>query len=482
MGQEINTATFVDSDFVRFSELMQQEMKVLEQWFREEKFTAGVRMCGLELEGWLVDERFSPAPKNAEFLEQLKHPLVGAELAKFNFELNTAPRKLGGESNALSRLHKEISDIWDACRKQANVQGMHALTIGVMPTLEEGMLNVENMTVSKRYEALNQQLFNSRAHVPLSFRIDEGEGIHIEQPDMMLEAASTSLQVHLKVGQEEAVRCYNASILASAPLVAASANSPYLYGRALWDESRIAIFERSVPSGNLRDADGRVIRRAGFGTGYAKESLFEPFAENLALYPPILPEVQWDATEPLPHVRLHNGTVWRWNRPILGFDGGDPQKPHLRIEHRTMAAGPSLPDVVANAAYYLGLTFELMSQPTPPEQYLPFEVARENFYNAAKYGLDANIRTSDGSLNNMRQFSVDVLLPLARKGLERLGIQCSDIEAYIDGVMEPRLRSGQNGANWQKSFVTKYGSDMRVMLREYILRQESGEPVHLWEV
>ncbi|MBM3617089.1 MAG: hypothetical protein FJX23_00930 [Alphaproteobacteria bacterium] len=482
MGQEINTTVFVESDFDRFAELMRQETKVLEQWFREERFSAGVRMCGLELEAWLADERFSPAPKNAEFLEKLNHPLVGAELAKFNFELNTSPRKLGEDSNALSRLHTEVSDIWEACFKQAKAQGLHALTIGVMPTLEEGMLNVENMTVSKRYEALNQQLFNSRAHVPLSFHIDEGEGIHIEQPDMMLEAASTSLQVHLKVGQEEAVRCYNASIIASAPLVAASANSPYLYGRALWDESRIAIFERSVPSGHLRDENGRELRRAGFGTGYAKESLFEPFAENIALYPPILPEIQWDATEPLPHVRLHNGTVWRWNRPILGFDGGDPEKPHLRIEHRTMSAGPSLMDVVANAAYYLGLTFELMNQPTPPEQYLPFEVARENFYNAAKFGLDANIRASDGSLNNMRQFSLDVLLPLARKGLVRLGIKESEIEIYLDGVIEPRLRSGQNGANWQKSFVARYGSDMRVMVREYTAMQESNLPVHSWEL
>lgn len=482
MGQEINTVAFADADFDRFSEIMRQETTVLERWFADERFCKGTRMCGLELEAWLADSRFSPAPENAEFLEGLKHPLVGAELAKFNFELNTSPMKLGEDCTALSSLHTELSSIWSACEEQAQKMGLHALTIGVMPTLEEGMLNVDNMTVSKRYEALNQQLFNSRANVPLSFRISEGETIHIEQPDMMLEAASTSLQVHLKVGQEEAVRCYNASIIASAPLVAASANSPYLYGRALWDESRIAIFERSVPSGALRDANGHVVRRAGFGTGYAKDSLFEPFAENLALYPPILPEIQWDATEPLPHIRLHNGTIWRWNRPILGFDGGDVTKPHLRIEHRTMSAGPSLLDAVANAAYYLGLTFEMMSQPTPPELYLAFETARDNFYNAAKYGLDANIRTSDGSVHNMRAFSVDVLLPMARKGLARLGVQESDIALYIDDVLEPRLRSGQNGANWQKAFVAKNGPDLRAMVSEYIINQKSKEPVYMWRL
>lgn len=482
MGQEVNTTEFTEQDFREFKRLLGEETRELERWFHEERFSKGVRMCGLELEAWLADQKFSPSPSNADFLDGLQHRLVGPELARFNFELNTDPRALGHDSNALTDLHRELSKTWDACQQRADAMGLHALTIGVMPTLEEGMLNVENMTVSKRYEALNQQLFMDRGQIPLSFHIDEGEGLHIEQADMMLEAASTSLQVHLKVGQEEAVRCYNASIIASAPLVAASANSPYLYGRALWEESRVPIFERSVPSGHIRDEQGRVINRAGFGNGYAKMSLFEPFAENLTLFPPVLPEIQQDTADPLPHLRLHNGTVWRWNRPIIGFDNNQPLKPHLRIEHRTMSAGPTLLDVMANAAYYLGLTFELMSHTTPPEQYLPFEVARANFYDAARYGLAAQVRTSDGTSHLLQKFSLDVLLPLAKKGLARLGILDSDIALYIDDVLEPRIRTGQNGANWQKNFIARHGHHLPQMVESYIHHQKSGEPVFRWSI
>lgn len=482
MGQEVATVEFSEVDFKNFSAHLKNETDELRTWFAEQRFTSDTRMCGLELEAWLAERNGSPSPRNAEFLETLSHPLVVPELAKFNFELNTAPRTLGQDSRALSTLHKDLEAIWTTCIRQVDAMELQALTIGVMPTLQEGMLNIENMTASKRYEAMNRQLFSGRGQLPLSFHIDEGESIHIEQADMMLEAASTSLQVHLKVGQEESVRCYNASMIASAPLVAAAANSPFLYGRALWEESRIAIFERSVPSGNIRDADGHVISRAGFGTSYANESLFELFEENLSLYPPILPEVQKNNAEPLPNLRLHNGTVWRWNRPVIGFDDGNPARPHLRIEHRTMSASPSLVDAIANTAYYLGLTFGLMSQPTAPEHYLPFEAVRSNFYQAAKYGLAAQIRWTDGNSYNLQAFSQEVLLPIARKGLERLGIIEEDIAYYIDTVLAPRLVSGQTGAAWQKAYVTKHGADMANMVNAYITRQRTGKPVCEWDL
>lgn len=481
MGQEINNAAFAQDDFDVFTARLQSETAVLEQMFRDNAFANAHRMCGMELEAWLTDADYTPSASNRSFLQALDNPLVGPELSQFNFELNNTPLHFCTQGVALTAMQDELTRTWADCVKVAEQEGLHAVAIGVIPTLRDQMLTKDIMSVSNRYQALNQQLFAMRGNTPLSFHIDEGESLHIEQADIMLEAAATSLQVHFQIGQQHAARTYNASIIASAACVAVSANAPYLYGRALWEETRIAIFERAVPSGNLRDADGRVIGRVGFGSGYAKDSLFDVFAENLSGYPPILPVLLDDAPESLPHLRLHNGTVWRWNRPLIGFDPETGQ-PSLRIEHRTMSAGPTIIDSMANIAFYLGLTQALATQECAPEQDLPFAAAHDNFYDAAKYGLAANVQWMDGESHNLQQLCLDQLLPLARNGLEQLGITKADIAHYIDGVLTPRIREGKTGAAWQKAYIAKHGPDFATMTAVYAENQKQGEPVHLWTV
>jgi len=481
MGQEISNAAFAQDDFAEFSTLLAAETDTLKQLFNNQAFAEAPRMCGMEMEAWLTDEAYAPTAANGTFLKALDNPLVGLELSQFNFELNNTPLHFCKHGTALTHMHDELLRTWDECVEVAEKLDMHAVAIGVIPTLRDGMLTKDIMSASNRYQALNQQLFAMRGNTPLSFHIDEGESLHIEQADIMLEAAATSLQVHFQVPQAEAVRAYNASIIASAACVAASANAPYLYGRALWEETRIAIFERAVPSGNLRDADGRVIGRVGFGSGYAKDSLFEAFAENVEGYPPILPVLLDDAPETLPHLRLHNGTVWRWNRPLIGFDG-ETGKPCLRIEHRTMSAGPTVIDSMANIAFYLGLTHALASLERAPEADLPFAAAHDNFYDAARYGLAANVQWTDGNTHNLQTLCLDTLVPLARKGLQALGIEESCITRYIDGVIEPRIREGKTGAAWQKAYIAKHGGDFTAMTRTYAEKQKQDVPVHLWTV
>lgn len=480
MGQEIASAAFAQDDFARFGDRLVAETAELERLFNKNAFADAPRMCGMELEAWLAGADYAPIAANGSFIEQLANPLVGPELSQFNFELNNTPLHFCRKGAALHMMHAELEQVWAACAKQAEGMGLHALAIGIIPTLREQMLTKDIMTASNRYQALNKQLFALRGDTPLSFHIDEGEGLHVEQADIMLEAAATSLQVHFQVPQAAALRTYNASLVASAACVAVSANAPFLYGRALWEETRIAVFERAVPSGNLRDAEGRVIGRVGFGSDYAKESLFEPFAENLGGYPPILPVALDDeAPETLPHLRLHNGTVWRWNRPLVGFCPETGQ-PGLRIEHRSMSAGPTMIDSMANIAFYLGLAHALAHLPQAPEAGLPFAAARDNFYDAAKYGIAANVQWMDGQSHNLQQLILGQLLPMAREGLCDLGISGADIRRYLDEVLAPRIREGKTGSAWQKGYIARHGDDFAAMTQAYAELQRKGEPVHCW--
>lgn len=480
MGQEIQQTAFAHDDFSLFQEQLAKETAALEKMFDAHAFANACCMCGIELEAWLVDQDYNPSASNGPFIERLASSLVVPELSQFNFELNTTPFHLDKKGMALLHLHDELQHTWQQCEAQAEQMGGHAMLIGVMPTLRDQMLTKDIMTVSNRYRALNRQLFAMRGNTPLSFHIDEGESLHVEQADIMLEAASTSLQVHFQVAQDDTARTYNASIIASAACVAVAANAPYLYGRALWEETRIAIFEHAVPNGNLRNAAGEAISRVSLGNGYVAESLFEIFAGNLQDYPVILPVRLNDNPETLPHLRLHNGTIWRWNRPLVDFDI-QTGKAGLRIEHRTMSAGPTVADTIANTAFYLGLTHALASQSKVPEKHLPFMAARDNFYAAAKYGLAANVWWMDGEIHNLQQLCCRTLLPLAREGLQKLGIRDADISRYIDDVLEPRVQKGKTGAAWQKNYIAKYGPYFEAMTAAYARNQKRGLPVHEWE-
>lgn len=481
MGDEISRIHFTENDFLHFKDRLRAETALLRRWFDERRFAGVKPVCGLELEAWLTDEHYLPVAKNVSFLKALNHPLVGTELSQFNFELNSTPVRMDGTGDCLHRLHEELTGTWAACSAQATKMGLKTLAIGCIPTLRDGMLTLGVISKEKRYRAMNEQLFAQRGDEPMDFHIEEGEGLHIEKADIMLEAAATSLQIHYQVDQPEAARVYNASIIASAPLVAAAANSPYLYGKQLWDETRIAIFERAVPGGNLRGPDGHVVRRVGFGSGYARHSLLEPFLENLDGYPPILPVDFHEPDEKLAHLRLHNGTIWRWNRPLVGFDP-ETDQPSLRIEHRTMSAGPTTIDTMANIAFYLGLARGLSNMENPPELALPFEQARDNFYQAAIGGLNADVSWIDGRQYTLRDLCLKEFLPLARRGLQDLQVDAQSIALYIDETLAPRIESGQNGAQWQKAFIQKHGKDFTAMTKTYAANRESGQPVWKWDL
>jgi hypothetical protein len=470
MGQEIDASRFSQADFDTFAKRLREETELLESWFRDSVFASTHKTGGFELEACLLGEDMGPAPILESFLTHLADPLVVPELATFNAEINGTPQCLKG--HALTRLAEELEATWERCARAAAELNAQMAMIGILPTLRPEHLDMAHMSPLKRYRALNEQILHLRRGRPLSLDIQGRDRLVLEPQDVMMESAATSFQIHLKVTAAEAPRVYNWSKVLAAPMVAASANSPFLFGCDLWEESRIPLFEQAVSVGGSFFSE-----RVTFGVRYVKDSVMECFKANLERFPPLLPQLTDDPPERLAHLRLHNGTVWRWNRPLIGFD--EAGTPHLRIEHRVVPAGPTVADSIANAALYFGAVQSLVAEADPPDRRLPFIVAKTNFYNAAREGLDTEVEWLDGRRGTLRQVLNEDLLPRARQGLLDLDIDASEVELWL-GIIEGRLRTGQTGAAWQRAWVEHKGRDYQALTAAYLEHQRSGRPVHEW--
>lgn len=474
MGSEVQQRFFEAEDFSNFRARLDEETALLKTVFDLQAFSRRGDVAGFELEAWLIDEQGQPQAENEKFLEKLASPLVVPELARFNIELNGSPCALTGK--VFSRLHDELSATWQRCVETAQEMGCNLLTIGTCPTAEPELFVDDNMSGMLRYKSLNDRVMALRDGQQLKIDIDGDDALSLRHHDVMLEAAATSFQIHLQCRPEWAVRDFNASLIASAPLVAAGANSPFLFGKTLWDESRIPLFEQSVDVGSHNKP------RVTFGSDYVHQSLFEIFEENRTEHLILLPMVQDDPPNKFSHLRFQNGTMWRWVRPLLGFDF-DGQV-HLRIEQRVPSAGPTLKDSMANAAFYYGMVRGFAMQDKPPEVSINFHDARENFYTAARYGLNAQIvKHSDAPRReiNMSAWILEDLLPMARLGLADFDIPVEEIEEYL-GIVSARVENGQNGAAWQRRWKTLNQGSMQDMVRTYRQLQDSNQPVHTWPV
>jgi gamma-glutamyl:cysteine ligase YbdK (ATP-grasp superfamily) len=474
MGQEIGREHFQKHDFLRFSHSLKDETNRLAEWFSEQAFASGPAKVGFELEACLIDSQYQPAPVNEAFLDGVNdRALFSPELSRFNIELNSQPMAL--HRDILSRLADGMRRDWQYGQQVAAQLDARLVMIGILPTLQESMLSLQNMSAMTRYRALNEQVLRLRGGRALELDILGDDHLKTSHGDVMLEAATTSFQLHLEADQNESVRLYNVLQILSAPLVAISANSPLLFGKRLWHETRIPLFEQAVAVGGIAGASPGPLRRVSFGSGYARHSLLEVFEENARHFPLLLPVVLEEEADRLPHLRLHNGTIWRWNRPLIGFERDG--RPHLRIEHRVIPAGPTVVDSIANAALLFGLAHVLVHE-AEVEKRLEFGRARDNFYAAARHGTNAQVHWLDGRHGRMGELLLQ-LLPLAREGL--LALQCDRAEVdYYLGIIAARLETGQTGANWQRQAFERHGGDLRALVAEYFLHQERGEPVHRW--
>ncbi|HDK37481.1 MAG TPA: glutamate--cysteine ligase [Thiolapillus brandeum] len=472
MGQEITHSSFSEEDFQRFRHRVVAETALLEQWMADSVLDQSEPMAGSEIEAWLVTERGLPAPINQVFLQNMDDPMVVPELSTFNVELNTHPVPFSG--GMFDHMHEELASLWQRCETVASQEAAHMLMIGILPTVQQSDLCLGNISGMQRYQALNEQVLRMRKGQPLMLDIRALEHLVAEHDDVMLEAATTSFQIHLKIAPDQAARTYNLSKMISAPMVALSANSPFLFGHELWDETRIPLFEQSVAVG-ASDYSKRVT----FGVRYAKDSIMECFAANRDRYPVLLPQLMDEPVESLAHLRLHNGTIWRWNRPLVGFS--ENGQAHIRIEHRVAPSGPSTLDVIANAAFYFGLIRELMAVEKNAEIRLPFINAKENFYSSACRGLNARVVWFDGQEGSVADLCLQKLIPQAREGLLRMGISSQEAGRWMD-IIEARVASHRTGAQWQRQWIARNGKDFPAMVRAYRERQNSNQPVHTWDL
>jgi len=476
MGEEIQYSHFNKSDYQRFVSHLKEETALLKSWFDNQRFSSSSLMAGYELEAWLINQTGHPAAINESFLELANNKLLSPELAKFNIELNVEPEQLSDK--VLSTFESKLDSLWQQCSSTALSLDSHIIGIGILPTLEDSDLTVDNISLLDRYRALNEQVLRQRNGVEIKLNISGEEHLEVSHKDVMLEAAATSLQIHIQVPQDVATRYYNASVLLSAAMVAVSANSPCLFGRRLWQETRIPVFEQSVATGGYGGAASGPIHRVSFGSGYVRDSLYECFQENLEHFPVLLPAHYHAAQNKVRHLRLHNGTIWRWNRPLIGFD--KDQTPHLRIEHRVCASAPTTIDNIANIAFYYGLVHYYATTEEPAEQSIPFADAKNNFYLAAQLGLKHKTSWLGNNIDTLQKIILDRLLIEAETGLYKLGINQQDSQRYLS-VIEKRVENNRTGSQWQLNFLNTHQDNRTQLTLNYLRNQISGQPVHEWD-
>ena len=477
MGESIDGKEYSEENLEAFKERLRDETKILMTMLEGREFEyQQVPKIGLEVEAWLVNKDGSPTPQNKEFLKKCGNDNIVEELAQFNFEMNTNP--VGLKDNCFSSFQSQLENTWTEALDCADAMGISSSLVGIHPLITASHLTPEYISEGGRYTALCERILALRDGKPISIDIQGDSHYSNQLGHVMMESAATSIQVHIQANQENFCRLFNASLLASTPTVAVAANSPFFDGHALWDETRIPLFEQAVRVASFRDKRGNEVGRVTFGTGYTKRSAIELYLENLNAYPPLIPILFEEPAEKLHHLMFHNGTLWRWNRPIVAFNKGEP---HLRIEQRVMASGPTITDIVANTAFAVGLTLYLARLQKPPEESVTFTDCKANFYSACKYGLNAKVRWL-GKSRVLRSLLMDELIPQSIEGLKDAGVYSDDVSYYLENIMLSRVKAGQNGSEWQKAFVGSHGPDFHAMAKAYHDNVISGAPVHTWKL
>ncbi len=479
----------VDNESLRgFMRALLADVHALEAMLDRGVFESGVRRIGAEQEMFLVDRSLQPVNCALRILERLGPGPFTTELGLFNLEANLSPLELGGD--ALSRMEAELEELLRRIRDAAAEEGVRVVLCGILPTLGKDHLGLESMTPNPRFFTLNRVMRQLRGG---EFRtlikgLDELQTTH---DNVMLEACNTSFQLHFQVAPEEFARLYNVAQMVTAPVLALGVNSPVLLRHRLWHETRVALFQQSLDTRSHAHTlrGGRM--RVSFGDKWIDGSVMEIFREDVARFRVL---ISTELDEP-PHevlrrgeipslkaLRLHNGTIYRWNRPCYGLADG---RPHLRIENRVLPAGPSVVDEIANAAFYFGLMCAISDEYEDVRKVMAFDDAKDNFINAARYGLHARLKWVGGRTYGAEGLILEELLPRAEEGLLRRGVERGDVERYLD-VVRQRATRGRTGAQWvldsleamepEARPVERYSSLTAAMLA----RQATGRPVHEW--
>lgn len=491
MGEQIPSRAFTRADRQRYREKVRRDLDALAEMLHREMFEFDSPLTGLEVELNLVDGLGLPAMRNDEVLARISDPAFVHELGKWNLEVNVAPRTLRG--TGLAEYEREVRAQLNDAEVSAQAEGAGMTMIGILPTLRAEHLTHEAISAHPRYALLEEQMLQARGeelHIGIQ---GENESLEAWADSIAPESACTSAQLHLQVAPEDFGAAWNSAQCLAAAQVALGANSPFFMGRRLWSETRIALFQQATDTRPVEMKEQGVRPRVWFGERWVT-SVFDLFEENLRYFPALLPivgdedpaaELAAGRAPVLQELRLHNGTVWRWNRPVYDLVDG---RPHLRIENRVLPAGPTVVDMLANAAFYFGALHELAREDRPVWSRMSFSAAEDNFVSAAQRGLEATVYWPKVGQVAVPELILRVLLPAADAGLRAWGVEAGIRERLL-GVIEGRCVSRRNGENWQTETVRAIeasGMDrweaLRRMTLEYIARGHSNTPVHTWDV
>jgi hypothetical protein len=488
MGRDVPAITISRRDRRAYRAKVRTCLDVFARMLHESRFDTGFQHVGLEIEFNLVDKSGYPAMTNADVLAMIADEAWATELGKFNIELAAAPEVLSGK--VFTSMQSSLGGILHRVTELVEPTGTRLAMIGILPSLRETDVSEDSISFNPRYKLLNDEILSARGE-ELRILIEGQDRLLTYMDSILAEAACTSLQCHLQVSPDTFASHWNAAQAIAGIQVAVGANSPYLFGHELWHETRIVLFEQATDTRPEELREQGVRPRVWFGDRWIT-SVFDLFEENLRYFPALLPLSddedpvavldRGEAPE-LAELTLHNGTVYRWNRPVYAVADG---KPHVRIENRVLPAGPTVVDSIANAAFYYGLVGELAVAERPVWSQMSFSAAQSNLIAGAKHGLDAEVYWPGVGMVPVAELILRRLLPMAASGLARWDIDSSDASRLLS-IIEQRCVTGLNGAAWQVRSARRLqasGIDrdeaLRHMTQDYIELMNIGDPVHAW--
>jgi len=471
-----------------FMKALLEDLRALAFMLEDDRIESGVTRIGAEQEMFLIDRYLRPAPVCLEVLKHANDTRLTTEIARFNLEANLTPLEL--TNNCFSRLEQELTELIELARNSAATQEADILLAGILPTLRKADLTLDNLTPVARYRELDRGVIRLRGG-PLSIHIKGLDELHLTHDNIMMESCNTSFQIHFQSNAKEFANHYNVAQAITAPVSAVAVNSPVLFGQRLWQETRVALFQHSTDERSRPKLARNQPTRVSFGDCWLENSVIELFHDQITRFRPIMitqPDenpfavLARDETPLLSALRMHNGTVWRWNRACYGVTDGVA---HLRIENRALPSGPTIVDEIANAAFFTGLMVALPQAYGEISKRMFFDDAKMNFFRAARHGLDAQFQWINGESHSAAALILDQLLPLARQGLSSSNVASEDIDMYL-GIIEERTRCGQTGARWiMKSLSANSNSaskdaGQRRLTAEMLANQKQGQPIHRW--
>ena len=478
-------------DMQRFVQQLLEDVQALEYMLENDWFETGIVRIGAEQELVLVDEYGKPATKAMDIMEDFHPEWLTTELAQFNLEFNLSPYEFKGD--ALQKMEEELESYFNQVQQAALKHDTRIALTGILPTLRKYDLDLQNVTPRQRYHALMKALRNMRGS-DYELRLTGIDELYLKHESPLLEACNTSFQVHLQVEPSTFVPMYNIAQALAGPTLAISANSPLLMGKRLWHETRIVLFQQSIDVRRSLNYQREQSPRVTFGTGWLKNSILDIYKEDISRFRPILASesqesafeaIKQGKTPKLKALNIHNGTVYRWNRPCFGINPDGT--PHLRIENRILPSGPTRHDEMANVAFWLGAMAGMNMNYTDITQHMKFSVATDNFIKGARTGMQSKFTWLEGNVISAKDLILEELIPLARIGLHAHKVNTADIDKYL-GTIEQRARHQANGASWMiqtySNFLEKTNKEeaLCTLTNELIDHQNTNKPVHTWEI